>query len=93
MNKEVYVDDNLIKLTSLEYKLLVYLIYNSNRLVTNEELFDNLWQNKWINDGALNVHIRKIREAIEIDSNNPKYIVTIWKKGYKFEGESKWKRN
>jgi len=88
-NKEVYVDNNLVKLTSLEYKLLVYLINNSNRLVTKEELFDNVWQDKWTSDGTLNVHIRKIREAIEIDPNNPKYIVTVWKEGYKFEGESK----
>ena len=87
-NKEVYVDNNQVKLTSLEYKLLTYLIANSNRLVTKEELFDNVWQDKWTTDGTLNVHIRKIREAIEIDPNNPKYIVTVWKEGYKFEGES-----
>ncbi len=88
-NKEIYVDEKLVKLTSLEYKLLTYLISNSNRLVTKEELFDNVWQDKWTGDGTLNVHIRKIREAIEIDPNNPKYITTVWKEGYKFEGESK----
>ena len=88
-NKEVYLKDNLLKLTSLEYKLLTYLINNSNRLVTKDELFDNVWQDKFTGDGTLNVHIRKIREAIEIDPNNPKYITTVWKEGYKFEGESK----
>lgn len=88
-NKEVYVQEKQIKLTSLEYKLLTYLINNSNRLVTKEELFDNVWQDKYTGDGTLNVHIRKIREQIEIDPNNPKYIVTVWKEGYKFEGESK----
>ena len=88
-NKEVYLKDNLVKLTSLEYKLLTYLINNSNRLVTKDELFDNVWQDKFTGDGTLNVHIRKIREAIEIDPNNPKYITTVWKEGYKFEGESK----
>lgn len=88
-NKEVYVENKQVKLTSLEYKLLTYLINNSNRLVTKEELFDNVWQDKWTGDGTLNVHIRKIREQIEIDPNNPKYIVTVWKEGYKFEGESK----
>ena len=88
-NKEVYLKDNLVKLTSLEYKLLTYLINNSNRLVTKDELFDNVWQDKFTGDGTLNVHIRKIREAIDIDPNNPKYITTVWKEGYKFEGESK----
>ena len=88
-NKEVYLKNNIVKLTSLEYKLLTYLINNSNRLVTKDELFDNVWQDKFTGDGTLNVHIRKIREAIEIDPNNPKYITTVWKEGYKFEGESK----
>lgn len=88
-NKKVYVDNNLVKLTSLEYKLLIYLINNSNRLITKEELFDNVWKDKWTGDGTLNVHIRKIREAIEVDPNNPKYIITVWKEGYRFEGESK----
>ena len=89
VNKEVYVENELVKLTSLEFKLLAYLVENSNRLVTKEELFDNVWQDKWTGDGTLNVHIRKLREAIELDPNNPKYITTVWKEGYKFEGESK----
>ena len=87
INKCVYVRESIVKLTSLEYKLLTYLVSNSNRLVTKEELFDNVWNDKFTLDGTLNVHIRKIREAIEIDPNNPKYIVTVFKEGYKFEGE------
>ena len=87
VNKEVYVNTEMVKLTSLEYKLLTYLVSNSNRLVTKEELFENVWKDKWTTDGTLNVHIRKIREAIEKDPNNPKYIVTVFKEGYKFEGE------
>lgn len=89
INKEVYVKEEQVKLTSLEFKLLAYLVENSNRLVSKEELFDNVWQDKWTGDGTLNVHIRKLREAIELDPNNPKYITTVWKEGYKFEGESK----
>lgn len=89
VNKSIYVKDNLVKVTSLEYRLLTYLIANSNRLVTKEELFDNVWQDKWTSDGTLNVHIRKLREVIEDDPNNPKYITTVWKEGYKFEGEVK----
>lgn len=89
INKMVYVKDEVVKLTSLEFKLLSYLVENSNRLITKEELFDNVWQDKWTGDGTLNVHIRRIRELIEIDPNNPKYITTVWKEGYKFIGESK----
>ena len=89
LNKEIYVDNTLVKLTSIEYKLLAYLANNSKRLVSKDELFINVWQDKFTQDGTLNVHIRKIREAIEYDPNNPKYIITVWKEGYRFEGESK----
>lgn len=89
INKEIYVDNSLVKLTSIEYKLLAYLANNSKRLVSKDELFINVWQDKFTQDGTLNVHIRKIREAIELDPNNPKYIITVWKEGYRFEGESR----
>ena len=68
-------------LTLDEYK---YLIENKNRLVTKNEIFDKVWNDKFTTDGTLNVHIRKIREAIEKDPQDPKYIVTVWKEGYKF---------
>ena len=84
VNHKCYVDNNEVKLTSLEFKLLTYLINNSNRLITKNELFDNVWNDKFTSDGTLNVHIRKIRELIETDPNNPNYIVTIWKEGYRF---------
>lgn len=84
INHKVYVKDNEIKLTSLEYKLLCYLVSNSNRLVTKDELFLNVWNDKFVSDGTLNVHIRKIRELIEDDPNNPNYIATVWKEGYRF---------
>lgn len=87
INKTVYINNNEVKLTSLEYKLLTYLIDNKQRLVTKEELFDNVWNDKYTQDGTLNVHIRKIREQIEEDPNNPKYITTVWKEGYRFEGK------
>lgn len=86
-NKKVFVKSNEVKLTSLEYKLLTYLIDNKKRLVTKDEIFDNVWNDKFTTDGTLNVHIRKIREQIEDDPNEPKYITTIWKEGYRFDGE------
>lgn len=60
INKKVYVKENEVKLTSLEYKLLTYLIDNKKRLVTKDELFDKVWNDKFTLDGTLNVHIRKI---------------------------------
>ena len=83
-NKTVFVNGEEKKITSIEWKLLEYLISNKNRLVTKTEIFDNVWNDKFTTDGTLNVHIRKIREAIEKDPQDPKYIVTVWKEGYKF---------
>ena len=60
---------------------------NKNRLITKTEIFDIVWNDKFTTDGTLNVHIRKIREQIEKDPQNPKYIVTVWKEGYKFIGQ------
>jgi len=87
INKEVLVNGKETKLTSIEFKLLTYLIDNKNRLVTKDEIFENVWNDKFTLDGTLNVHIRKIREQIEKDPNNPKYITTVWKEGYRFDGE------
>jgi two-component system response regulator RegX3 len=76
------------KLTSLEFSLLSYLVDNPSRLITKAELFDNVWKDKFTSDGTLNVHIRKLREAIEKDPQDPSYIVTVWKEGYKFIPEN-----
>lgn len=84
--KQVYVNDTPIKLTSLEFKLLAYLIENQGKVLSKQVLFENVWKDKFTGDGTLNVHIRRIREAIEVDANNPKYITTIWGDGYKFVG-------
>ena len=86
VNKTVFVNGVEKKITSIEWKLLEYLIENKNRLVTKNEIFDKVWNDKFTTDGTLNVHIRKIREAIEKDAQDPKYIITVWKEGYKFIG-------
>lgn len=84
--RQLLVDGKEVKLTSLEFKLLSYLIKNENKIVTKQELFDEVWEDRFTGDGTLNVHIRKLREAIEINPGQPKYIVTIWGDGYKFVG-------
>ncbi|WP_373216270.1 response regulator transcription factor [Ruminococcus sp. 5_1_39BFAA] len=85
--REVLVDGKTARLTSLEFKLLSYLIKNENRVVSKQELFEKVWEDKFTGDGTLNVHIRKIREAIEREPGRPQYILTVWGDGYKFVGE------
>lgn len=84
VNRVAIVGGNECKLTSLEFKLLKYMTDNRDRLITKAELFDNVWNDRFTGDGTLNVHVRKIREEIEEDPQKPKYIVTVWKEGYKF---------
>lgn len=84
--RQVFVDGALVKLTSLEFKLLAYLIQSEGRMVAKQELFEKVWGDKFTGDGTLNVHIRKIREAIEREPGNPEYIITVWGNGYRFAG-------
>ncbi len=84
--KQLFVNGNIARLTALEYKLLCYLVENKGRVISKNELFEKVWQDKFTGDGTLNVHIRKLREAIERDPNKPEYIVTVWGDGYRFEG-------
>lgn len=83
---EVYADKERVKLTALEFKLLSYLMEREGQVVTKSELFEKVWEDKFTGDGTLNVHIHKIREAIERNPNKPEYVITVWGDGYKFLG-------
>lgn len=87
--KQVKVNGGAIKLTALEFRLLAYLIENRGKVISKRELFEKVWEDKFTGDGTLNVHIRRLREAIEGNPNKPKYIVTVWGDGYKFTGENR----
>ncbi|MDR7857379.1 response regulator transcription factor [Tissierella sp.] len=76
-----------IKLKSMEYRLLSYLVQNRNRTISKEELFQRVWGDGITSDGTLNVHIRRLREKIEENPNEPQYIKTLWGTGYVFETE------
>ncbi|MDR1017146.1 MAG: response regulator transcription factor [Lachnospiraceae bacterium] len=78
-----------IPLTQLEYALLEYLTRNSGRIISKDEIFEKVWQDSITGDGTLNVHIRRLREKIELDPANPKFIKTVWGTGYLFENEGK----
>ncbi len=86
--RQVFIDGIPVKLTSLEFRLLAYLIQNAGRVVSKQELFEKVWENRFTGDGTLNVHIRKIREAIEREPGNPEYIITVWGDGYRFIGRN-----
>ncbi len=86
--RQVFVDEIPVKLTSLEFRLLAYLIQNAGRMISKQELFEKVWEDKFTGDGTLNVHIRKIREAIEREPGNPEYILTVWGDGYRFIGRN-----
>lgn len=81
----VYVNGKKIPLKAKEFALLEYLFAHKNTIVTKEELFENVWGDTFFSDGTLNVHIRRLREKIEDDPNEPKRIKTIWGTGYMME--------
>ena len=85
--RQVLVNGAPVKLTALEFKLLAYLVRNEGRMIPKQELFEQVWEDKFTGDGTLNVHIRKLREAIEREPGSPEYILTVWGEGYRFKGE------
>ena len=74
-----------IPLKAKEFALLKCLYLHKNTIVKKEVLFDEVWGDGYYSDGTLNVHIRRIREKIEKDPNDPQYIKTIWGTGYIME--------
>lgn len=80
--EELYIAGERIKLKGMEKKLLFYLFKNQGRTISKEELFQNVWQDSITGDNTLNVHIRRLREKIEIDPNEPRVLRTVWGVGY-----------
>ena len=74
-----------IALKAKEFALLKCLYEHRNTIVTKDKLFDEVWGDNFYSDGTLNVHIRKLREKLESDPNEPQYIKTIWGTGYILE--------
>ena len=75
-----------IDLTPFEFDILLYLASNKGNVVSSEELFEKVWKEKYLdNNNTVMVHIRRIREKLNDDTKNPKYIKTVWGVGYKVE--------
>ncbi|MCI8875309.1 MAG: response regulator transcription factor [Lachnospiraceae bacterium] len=84
--RRVWVNDEEKPFTSKEFDLLTFLAENPNRVFTKEDLFREIWEMESVGDIAtVTVHIKKIREKIELNSSKPQYIETIWGVGYRFK--------
>ncbi len=84
-SKEVFVDGEGVKTTPLEYKILYLLMSHPNKVFSIEEIYEKVWQEPAYNPDTVTVHIRRIREKIEINPKEPKYLKVVWGIGYKFE--------
>ena len=83
--KEIYVDGENIKVTPIEFKILHLLMKNPGRVFSAEEIYESVWKEQAVNTDTVMVHVRNIREKIEIDSKNPRYLKVVWGVGYKIE--------
>lgn len=82
---KVLVDGVYVPVKEMEFRLLVYLMQNINRVIPKEELLNSVWPDPYAGEGTLTVHIRHLREKIEKDPNHPVMIQTIWGTGYRME--------
>ena len=84
--KQVTVDDEPVKLTPIEYNILLLLVKNQGRVYSINQIYESIWNEDAIGaDNTVAVHIRHIREKIEINPKEPRYIKVVWGVGYKVE--------
>jgi len=84
--KEVWVDDEPIRLTPIEYNILLLLVKNAGKVFSIDEIYEQIWNEEAIGaDNTVAVHIRHIREKIEINPREPRYLKVVWGVGYKIE--------
>ena len=86
--KEVTVDGESVKLTPIEYNILLLLVKNCGRVFSIDQIYESIWNEEAIGaDNTVAVHIRHIREKIEINPKDPRYLKVVWGVGYKFEAK------
>lgn len=84
--KEVTVDGEKVKLTPIEYNILLLLVKNQGKVFSINQIYENIWNEEAIGaDNTIAVHIRHIREKIEINPKEPRYLKVVWGVGYKVE--------
>ena len=87
-NVEVTVDGEPVKMTPIEYKILLLLMKNPGRVFSAEEIYERVWNERAINTDTIMVHVRNIREKIEVNPREPKYLKVVWGVGYKIEKQA-----
>lgn len=84
-SRRVYVREDEVSFTTKEFDLLAFLVQHPNRVFSKEELFEHIWGMDSSGDIAtVTVHVRKLREKLEVDPSNPQYLETVWGAGYRF---------
>lgn len=82
---EVFADGEPVKLTPMEFKILLLLMKHPGRVFSADEIYERVWNERAVNTDTVMVHVRNIREKIEINPKNPKYLKVVWGVGYKIE--------
>ncbi len=85
--KSVTVDGEPVNLTPIEYNILLLLMQNAGKVFSPQEIYRRVWHEAPAADNPVAVHVRHIREKIEIDPANPRYLKVVWGKGYKMDGD------
>ena len=87
-SKEVTVYGESIRLTPIEYSILAFLVKNKGKVFSINQIYEQIWRDSAVcADNTIAVHIRHIREKIEINPKDPKYLKVVWGVGYKIEDE------
>jgi len=84
LNYKIFKNNEELSLTKKEFELLKLFLSNPDRVFTKAQIFNSVWENEYLNDdNTVMVHIKRLRNKIEDNSNSPKYIITVWGIGYK----------
>ncbi len=85
--RSVTLNDRQVSLTAKEFDLLYFLASQPRHVFSRSQLLDHVWGTEFIADeSTVTVHVRRLREKIEIDASHPTHVVTVWGVGYKFDG-------
>ena len=84
---ELFLDEKETDLSDIEYRMLLLMMENPGKIFSAQNLYESVWNEPYFYscNSTVMVHIRKLRVKIETDPQNPKYITTVWGKGYKFD--------
>lgn len=82
---QVTVDGNPVKMTPLEFKILALLMKHPGQVFSSDEIYERVWNERAVGTDTIMVHVRNIREKIEINPRDPKYLKVVWGVGYKIE--------